>query len=592
MSRSKTFLLMAARWGWFGLLMLLVFGYMAAGLSEPGTPQAAAHAVAVTNDSLAAEPATDALQPPSPIASPDQNPAGDVDKAGYEEKPGNLVHTVANLDSTWRDSLAESGYQPADPANWMTVCRRISLAMVGSGMSLEEIRELERLPEHARADAHLERLLVDPRFHHYWSERWTRFLVGTDEGQFVVYRRRRFRIWLSEQFAGNVRYDQLVRQLITAEGLWTDKPEVNFLTSTYDSNDNSPDPIRLAARTSRAFLGLRIDCLQCHDDFLGNVNLGDVESPREGLQTDFHQLAAFYTSAKSNGLQGVRSGQPDYQYQYLHDDDETDVEPSVPYSPELLPADGDARVRLAAWITHPENHQAARAAVSHVWALMYGRPAGEAVDNLPLDEASSPLAQQLATDFIDHQFNLRRLIRLIAKSAAFRADSRIDGIEISEAMERAGAVFPLVRLRPEQVAGAIIQASRIKRTDRDSALLLQLITLTTNNDFVKRYGDIGEDEFTTDSVTITQRLLMMNGKMLRELTEDNPVLNASSHARMFAEDDSAIVDTIYLCALNRYPTKVEHDHFVGQISDAKFRRKTIEDLMWVLLNSSELAWNH
>ncbi len=65
----------------------------------------------------------------------------------------------------------------------------------------------------------------------------------------------------------------------------------------------------MAARTSRAFLGLRIDCLQCHNDFLGNVNLGDVDEPREGMQTDFHQLAAFFTSAKTNGLQGVRSGE-------------------------------------------------------------------------------------------------------------------------------------------------------------------------------------------------------------------------------------------------------------------------------------------
>ena len=90
----------------------------------------------------------------------------------------------------------------------------------------------------------------------------------------------------------------MVHDLVAAEGLWTDKPEVNFLTATFDSNDSQPDPVRLAARTSRAFLGLRIDCLQCHSDFLGNVSLGDVDDPREGLQSDFHQLAAFFTSTE------------------------------------------------------------------------------------------------------------------------------------------------------------------------------------------------------------------------------------------------------------------------------------------------------
>ncbi|MGB0759181.1 MAG: hypothetical protein ACPGPS_06580, partial [Rubripirellula sp.] len=81
------------------------------------------------------------------------------------------------------------------------------------------------------------------------------------------------------------------------------------------------------------------------------------------------------------------------------------------------------------------------------------------------------------------------------------------------------AVFPLVRLRPEQVAGAIIQAARIKTTDRESSLFLQLQTMAGTNDFVTQYGDIGEDEFNSDSITITQRLLMMNGKLLRELVE-------------------------------------------------------------------------
>ncbi len=554
MARIRSLLSSAVRWGWFGLLVLVAFGYLVAGLSQPARgPEVATSTPASVSNSLAS--------------------------------------SLAELDQVWLDSLTKAQLESAPAADWLTVCRRMSLALVGSGMSLEEIRELEQLPQSIRETTHLESLLQDPRFHGYWGERWTRFLVGTDNGQFIVYRRRRFRIWLTEQFAANVRYDDLVRRLITAEGLWTDKPEVNFLTATFDSNDNSPDPIRLAARTSRAFLGLRIDCLQCHNDFLGNVNLGDVQSPREGLQTDFHQLAAFFTSAKNNGLQGVRNGKANYQYKYLNADEEVDVEPSVPYSSELLPADGDPRSRLAAWITSPDNRQAARAAVSHVWALMYGRAAGEAVDNLPLDVEPNSSVEWLTDDFIDHQFDIRRLIRLIAQSKMFRVDSRAE-IEVTAEMERAGAVFPLVRLRPEQVAGSIIQAARVKRTDRDSSLILQLQTITGNNDFVKRYGDIGEDEFTTDSVTITQRLMLMNGNMLRELTDSNPILNTTSHVNMFAADDGAATETVYLCVLNRYPTPEEKSHFVERLSTTKRRERAIEDMMWVLLNSSELAWNH
>ena len=153
-------------------------------------------------------------------------------------------------------------------------------------------------------------------------------------------------------------------------------------------------------------------------------------------------------------------------------------------------------------------------------------------------------------------------------------------------------MFPLVRLRPEQVAGAIIQAARIKTTDRESSLFLQLQTLAGTNDFVTQYGDIGEDEFNSDSITITQRLLMMNGKLLRELVESNPLLNASAHVRMFANDTSQIVDLLYLSVLNRYPTPAEKKHFVSRIDCSDNTEKATEDLVWVLLNSSELAWNH
>ncbi|NND99469.1 MAG: DUF1553 domain-containing protein [Pirellulaceae bacterium] len=558
----------ALRWGWFGFLLLLAFSYLVAGLSTTDKTNSSASRFASTSDS---DP--------------------DVSVVDLDQQAEDLRLAVAKVDEARERQLEKQGLQAAPMADWLTVCRRMSLALVGNGLSLEEIRQLEQLPESKRVTAHMNALLGDSRYHHYWGERWTRFLVGTDNGQFVLYRRRRFRVWLAEVFANDWRYDQMVRRLITAEGLWTDRPEVNFLTATFDSNNGQPDPVRLAARTSRAFLGLRIDCLQCHNDFLGNVNLGDVDEPREGLQTDFHQLAAFFTSAKTSGLQGVKSGQPDYKYKYLDATEEVEVEPAVPYSPELLPDQGNVRDRLARWITHPDNRQAARSAVSHVWALMYGRSAVNSVDNLPLDEETTPMLEALTDDFIANGFDIRRLIRLIVYSSAFRAESQAD-FEITEQHEDAGAVFPLVRLRPEQMAGAIIQSARIKSVDRESSLFVQLQKFGGMNDFISRYGDVGEDEFSTESVTITQRLVMLNGSMIRDIVNSNPILNASAHIDMFAKDNQHAVEIVYLCVLNRYPSDVEREHFVGRLETANRRSTAIEDLFWVLLNSTELAWNH
>jgi Protein of unknown function (DUF1549)/Protein of unknown function (DUF1553) len=567
----RTYTKKFAKYVFAAVIVLFTFGYLLAGLSKS------------SNRSTSNAPAR--------LASAGSTAGTTSGQKRQSNSVTDLQSTLENASRKHQEYLAKLELSSAPKADWLTQCRRLSLALVGTGVSLEEIRTLESLPEQDRAGTHLENLFEDSRFHWFWAERWTRMLVGNDEGQFISFRRRRFRNWVSEGLAANRPYDVWVRQMITSSGLWTDKPEVNFITATFDSNDSQPDPVRLAARTSRVFLGLRIDCLQCHNDFLGNVSLGEEGHRREGLQSDFHSLAAFYTAAESTGLQGVRNREVKYKYKYLDATEETDVKESVPYGSEWLPKEGNARERLASWTTDPRNRQFARSAVSHVWTLMFGRCYGDSMDNIPLDQELHPVMEVFVDDFIEHKYDMRRLIRLIASSDPFTVDSRAD-FEITARHEEAGAAFPLVRLRGEQVAGAILQASRVKTLDRDSSLFLQLFAAAQGNEFVQRYGDRGEEELDTDIGTMTQRLIMMNGQLSKEAMQENPVLNATSHLNMFSSDEREIVSNAYLSVLNRQPTTSELDHFASKLEKSDDRGKQVEDLMWVLVNSSEFAWNH
>ena len=562
--------------GRFALLLLvaiLAFGYLASGLDE-GNAAAAARGRNLTTEPSAAIKNSPANLPPIDLSEP-----------------------LTAINACFEEQWEKANVDVAPQANWLTVCRRLSLALVGTGMSLCEIREMQSVAETERVPVYLERLLNEPRYHDYWAERFTRVYVGNEDGPFIAFRRRRFRSWLSDSFAANRPYDQIVRSLVTADGLSTDRPEVNFLTVTLNSNEQGqPNPIRLAARTSRAFLGLRIDCMQCHDDFLGNVSLGDVSTGngaelREGTQKDFHALAAFYSTARQNGLQGIRTEDHPYEYQFLNADKTTIVEPAVPYAANLLPESGSPRERLAQWLTHPENKQAARATVGRVWALMYGLSMTAAVDNIPLNATLHPAIDVLADDFVKHNFDLRRLIRLIVLSRPFQLDSAAE-FAITEKHEKEWAVFPLVRLRPEQVAGCVIQAARVKTIDRESSLIIQLMKFGGVNDFVTRYGDTGEDELHQENITITQRLIMLNGELVGEYSRENPLLNSSSHILMFAQNDEAAITATYLCVLNRLPDNEEKEIYTTRLTNASDREAVVVDLFWVLLNSSELAWNH
>ncbi|MCA9120938.1 MAG: DUF1553 domain-containing protein [Planctomycetales bacterium] len=500
---------------------------------------------------------------------------------------------LQQVDDEFEASWKEKGLSSAGTADDLIIARRLSLGLTGTIPSLEEVRVLQSLPENQRLEWWISRLLEDRRYSDYVAERLARSYVGTDNGPFIVYRRRRFVTWLSDQLLENKPYDQMVRELISDKGIWTNSPSVNFLTVTLDEgNKGKPDAIRLAARTTRAFLGMRIDCLQCHDDNLGTMSLGSENDSRTGLQSDFHHLAAFYGGTKFS-LFGVTDGKDDYKYQYLHADKEEIIEPRPPFAEELLPDEGTQREKLAAWVTSDQNRPFARAMVNRMWAMMFGKPLVEPIDSIPLFGEYPPGLEALADDFVKHDYDLQHLIRMIAGTKAFQLSSRAD-FEVTQAHEDAWAVFPITRLRPEQMAGGIIQAASLTTIDAESHIISQLIRFNEQNQFIKRYGDTGEDEFEDRAGTIAQRLLMMNGELVKERSQPNPFLNATTRISVLAPTDEKAVETSYLTVLSRLPTAEEQSHFAKLLSGTKGddRSKCLEDLYWVLVNSTEFSWNH
>ena len=509
-----------------------------------------------------------------------------------------MIQTIGRVDAEFEKAIVAKQLDACPPADWLTLCRRLNLSLVGSGLSLEDVRLLEQIPEAERVRWWTDHLLEDPRSSDYLSERFTRAFVGTNKGPFIVYRRRKFQLWLAEQIKNNVPYDAIVRELIAAEGLWTNNPAVNFLTATMDENDNGKaDPVRLAGRTSRAFLGMRIDCLQCHDDFLGNVQLGSPLKPSDGKQQNFHELAAFFSAAgfpEKNPFGGLRDRPRDYLFKYLHDEKETNVQPQVPFQADLLTEEGSARSRLANWVTHRENKPFARAAVNRVWALLFGKPLVSPVDDIPIAGPYPPGLELLADDFSQHGYSLHRLIRIVSQLQVFQRESQSSEFEPTELHETMWASFPLTQLRPEQVAASIHQACRLKTVDDNSSITSQLEKYLYVNDFIRDYGDRGEDEFNGQSVTIPQRLLMMNGGLIGNRTENNPLFNATTRIGALAASDAQAIQAAYLATLNRLPSAEEEQALASHLDGKKGddRMRSVADIYWMLLNSTEFLWNH
>ena len=516
----------------------------------------------------------------------------------HHQQAAGLLEVVAEVDQQFQQQWKERSLPFAPAAHTLTVMRRASLGLHGTIPSLEEVKAFAlesgyEMTDDKVIDRYVNYLLMDRRYSDYLSERFARIFVGVDAGPFLIYRRGRFRLWLSDQLMDNKPYDELVHSLIDSKGVWTSDPEVNFVTAAItEGEDGRPDVMKLAGRTSRAFLGMRIDCLQCHDDRLGTITLNPSDPAEGGLQSDFHQFAAFYSQVKT-GLYGVDDDAEHYAYKYLGNEEEVIVPPVVPFFQELSDSKGTRRGQLADWVTHPDNRAFARTAVNRIWAIVFGRPLVVPVDDIPL-AGPFPLGLEALTDeFVESGFDLKHLIRVITRLQVFRLDSRAD-FEVTEAHEAVWSVFPLVRLRPEQVAGALNQTASLQTINADVSYLIRLQQQNEINNFVKRYGDTGEDEFEDRGGTVTQRLLLMNGNLSQSRIANGNGGNASARISRLTEDDEDAIRAAYLTVLTRSPSQAELLYFLKKFRekpDAQ-RGRVIEDLFWTLTNSTEFSWSH
>ncbi len=507
-----------------------------------------------------------------------------------EPVAGDLLPVAQRVDQLVLAQLRAAHVEPAGQTDDLVVLRRLSLALLGTIPSLEEIRRFEADTRPDRLSIWTNAFLSDARYHDYFAERLARAYVGVGGTDlFIQYRRDRFSEWLRQQLRDNVPYDQMVRSMVSGVGVSTDKAEVNFVTAAFANNEF--DQNKLAGRTVRAFLGQRIDCAQCHNHPFAHWK-----------QQEFEGLAACYGQLDFTAVGVVDKPKQTYDVEDRMTLQKRTVVPKVPYSPDWCPTEGTPRERLAQWVTHPGNKRFDRAIANRVWGLLFGKPflADRAVDDLPdPDDADfkgkTEVLDLLGSDFRSQGCDLRRLIQVITSTAAYRRSSlhpATDAVVVEDA-ERLWGVYPINRLRPEQVIGAMLQSNSVKTIDQNSHLFTRFSRMVKEGDYVKEFGDPGEAELEQRTATIPQTLLNMNGGFAQEMSQPGP-FSTPGTLRQFSPTNDALLDNAFLTCLTRRPTAAERSHFLSQLppqpKDAD--NAVLEDLFWTLFNAPEFTWNH
>lgn len=501
-----------------------------------------------------------------------------------EAAGGDAETTAQRVDALLQTSWDEAAVEPAEPADDLQVLRRLSLAFVGTAPSLEEIRDFEEDRSSDRLQQWTNRLIADSRFVEYFAARLGDAFVDPVTEELKPHQRERFTRWLGSSLQRGRSYSEIVTEMIAQRGVSADRPATTFVALELSLGDQAAE--RLAARTSRAFLGQRMDCAQCHDHPFADWTQGQFEG-----------LAAFYGQVQFR-MARVQDTRP---REFVIEDDRTQerrtVAPEVPFDSECVPEEKHLRKELAAWLTHPENRRFRRAIANRVWGLMFGRPYVSPVDDLPdpPPPETPDVLDVLAKDLAEHGDDLRRLIHVIAATRVFRLSSAHQALEKTSSaakVEEAWAVFPVSELSPQQMVRSMqqsAQASTLRAEDSNTYVAIRRHERQSR--FVREYGIAGDAEDAQAS-TIPHTVQRLSGNDTRDFS-DARWLTAPGRIAAISSNAETCLENCYLACLTRRPTPEEQTHFLPQLQGGlKQRAIAVEDIFWTLFNSAEFCWNH
>jgi len=305
------------------------------------------------------------------------------------EKEPAFKSEVAGVDRAFEDKWKAEEISPADPAAELQVARRLSLALTGTIPSLEEIRQFGKLAERTTIELVGRSLVARPPVCGLLCRRgWPVVTWAPKTG-------RSFSIGVAGSCSGSrMSLPRISRTTASSANSSptrgsgpTARPRTSSASPPRRTRRTSPNPVRLAGRVTRAFLGLRLDCAQCHNHPFAAWK-----------QDDFQGLSAFFGQT-TVGFTGIQDGPGEYEIEDRKTQAKKVIPPKVPFSPELLPKDGTRRQQLAAWVTNAKNPYFAKATVNRVWALMFGKPLVDPVDGLepegPTPLGAGPVGERL-----------------------------------------------------------------------------------------------------------------------------------------------------------------------------------------------------
>lgn len=496
---------------------------------------------------------------------------------------------TAPVDKLMADLWERLNVTPSLQADDETFIRRVTLDICGTLPTPADVRDYTKDPSTNKRRKLIDRLLSRPEYAALFALKWADILQNRGAGYSTSRQREGttlFSGWIRDAIEQNKPYDEFVAEIITASGSQQENPPTVWYRTVRG-------PTEYVESVAQVFLGIRIQCAQCH------------HHPTERWsQSDYFSLAAVFARVGRKG--GFADGEvPTNEVIYLkkksvvkHPRSGQILNPRPPGGKEFPVSEFiDPRQQLAQWMTSPENPYFARTMVNRVWAHFMGRGIVHPIDDSrSTNPAVNPqLLDWLAEDFVHSGFDVKHLIRTVTRSYAYGLAAEPDTGNSAD-MQTFARFYPR-RMTAEVLLDAMSQVLDVPTDFKGFPKGTRAVELPDENvaahflDVFGRPARMSACECErVDAPSLTQALELVNSSEIqRKLSSVDGYVHRISESDM---SDRELAEELFLRILSRPPNPDEIQTVTTFLGGEADRRVAIQDLAWSLLATNEFLLIH
>lgn len=490
------------------------------------------------------------------------------------------VEAVNYIDELVHRKLRKLRIQPSEVCTDEEFLRRVSIDLAGIMPTRDDYESFLADTRPDKRDQLIDELLQREEFVDLWAMKFGELFKIRTANQVSYKALLGFHNWVRRRIDDNVPLNEMLRDVIAAEGGTFDSPATNY----YQIEANNR---LLAENVAQSMFGMRIQCAQCHNHPFDRWTMDDYY----GFTAFFSRIGFKQsTDPREYIVYGLDQGE------VYHLVDNRVVQPKFlgGATPEV--GDRDRRAVLADWIAADDNPYVARNLANIVWAHHMGRGIVDPVDDVRISNppSNAALLDELSRRFRESGYNLRQLVSDICSSRTYQLSTRANATNAEDYTNFSKATIR--RIRAEVLLDSISQITRTN--DRfarlpEDARSVQIADGALSNYFLSTFGRAPRETVCSCEVdvvpTLSQAFHLINGETTNEKISDGGVVKDLLEQGRTPED---VIEHIYIVSFSRRPTPQERTDLLAVVESGDDPIRELNDIFWSVLNSREFIFNH